>query len=95
MVLYRQRKRAETLVQTAGVRKNSFPWSMFRIRYFLLIVLAGVSFLPYPYESGGDAEVFPMTAAAIYAKYPDLVDKIYFKGGGSPDSRYRGGRNGE
>jgi putative peptide zinc metalloprotease protein len=64
-----------------GPRTPGFFRRLLKVRYLVLLVLAGVCFLPYLYESGGDAEVFPMTSAAVYAKYPDLVDTIYFDGG--------------
>jgi putative peptide zinc metalloprotease protein len=57
------------------------PQSRRRVRYLVLLLLLGVCFLPYHYESGGDAEVFPMASAAIYPKYPDLLDTIHYQGG--------------
>lgn len=57
------------------------PRSRRRVRYLFFLLLLGVCFLPYQYESGGDAEVFPMASAAIYPKYPELVDSIHYQGG--------------
>jgi len=50
-------------------------------RHLFFLALLGACFLPYQYECGGEAEIFPAASAKIYAEYPDLVGRVYFDGG--------------
>ena len=54
---------------------------IFRSRNLSIILILVACFLPYKYESGGDAEVFPLASAQIYTNHPDLIEHIYFNGG--------------
>lgn len=64
-------------VQPAGF----FSRVKLRRSHVFSLVLLGACFLPYQYESGGEANIFPVASAKIYADVPDLVQRIYFNGG--------------
>lgn len=82
-----QRVRAKSVVgKTQMIKSESGPnrkrfSAIFKPRYIMLIVLMGACLIPYQYESGGEAEVFPVGSAEIYSEYNQLVDEVYFDGG--------------
>ncbi len=51
------------------------------VKYVIIAVLFGCLFLPYQYEAGGSAEVFPIARNEIYAETSAVVDKVLFDGG--------------
>ncbi|MCW8830440.1 MAG: efflux RND transporter periplasmic adaptor subunit [Gammaproteobacteria bacterium] len=51
------------------------------LKYFVIAVLCGCLFLPYQYEAGGSAEVFPIARNEIYAETSGVIDKVLFDGG--------------
>jgi putative peptide zinc metalloprotease protein len=57
-------------------------WPLARaVRYSLLFLAIAGLFLPYQYETGGTAEVFPVTTQEIYSEYPSIVEHVYYEGG--------------
>ena len=53
------------------------PWRSYLLYIIVLIVL----FLPYRYETGGDAEVFPSARVTITVDFDGILEEINFKGG--------------
>ena len=51
------------------------------VKYFIIAVLSGCLFLPYQYEAGGAAEVFPIARNEMYAETSGVIDKVLFDGG--------------
>ncbi len=51
------------------------------LRIFIYILLISIMFLPWQYESGGTAEVFPISTQELYVQYPGVVRQVYFNGG--------------
>lgn len=88
---WKHRRRARKILMDAPVaQKDSVrPTQLiknenrriFRARNLSIILILVACFLPYKYESGGDAEVFPLASAQIYTNHPDLIEHIYFNGG--------------
>lgn len=50
-------------------------------KYLLIIIAMGCLFLPYQYETGGNAEVFPSARVSITADIEGIIEEVYFKGG--------------
>ena len=88
---WKHRRRARrVLVDAPGSHKDSVrPTQLvknenrriFRARNLSIMLILLACFLPYKYESGGDAEVFPLASAQIYTNHPDLIEQVYFNGG--------------
>lgn len=53
------------------------PWLL----YLFLIVFLAVLPLPYPYETGGRANVFGVKEYEMYADEPGIIDEVLFDGG--------------
>jgi len=53
------------------------PW----LSYALLAIVIACLFLPYPYETGGPAEILPIKQHEIYAETPGIVEQVLYKGG--------------
>lgn len=53
------------------------PWG----NYLLFIVVLVILFLPYRYDPGGDAEVFPAARVTITLDTDGILEEVNFKGG--------------
>lgn len=53
------------------------PWSS----YLIFIIALAILFLPYRYETGGDAEVFPSARVTITVDTDGILEEINFNGG--------------
>lgn len=65
-------------VQKGGLIKKALGR---RLRFFLLAALLALFFLPYEYEAGGVAEIFPSASREIYSETDGVVEKVFFYGG--------------
>ena len=61
----------------ATAREGKGRW----LKYALLIAFIICLFLPYNYESGGQAQVYPAARATLANEADGLVDKVFFNGG--------------
>jgi putative peptide zinc metalloprotease protein len=50
-------------------------------KYLLIFIIIGCQFLPYQYETGGNAEVFPSARVSVTADIEGIIEEVYFKGG--------------
>ena len=69
-----QQKAAAKLQQQGSTKRKWFS-------YGILLILTGSLFLPYPYETGGIAEIFPVTRYDIYPETEGMIEKVYYQGG--------------
>ncbi|WP_291321673.1 efflux RND transporter periplasmic adaptor subunit [Desulfonatronospira sp.] len=83
-----RRKKAQSLADSPRSRQADSPspknWRnkiRVRPRHVIIAALIGACFIPYQYESGGKAEVFPVASAQIYSEYPRILEQVYFDGG--------------
>lgn len=63
-----------------SARKPRSKWAT-ALRYLLLALFIGCLFLPYPYETGGSAQVLPVAHHQIYAETDGIVEQVFFNGG--------------
>lgn len=66
-----------TRKEPSGRKGRGRPW----VRYVLVVLLLVCLFLPYSYEIGGDAEVFPAARAIIPTEMDGVLEEIFFSGG--------------
>lgn len=90
MVDSRLRRKAKSMVEEIPSKASIHPQTGLkkvirrlrpRGRYVFLFALVCISFIPYRYESGGDAQVFPVAVASIYTESSQRVERVYFEGG--------------
>jgi len=71
-------QRAPALGQgTAHVRMDKNR----RLRYWVVVLLIAVLFLPYSYETGGAAKIFPIAQHEIYAEADGVIEQVHYQGG--------------
>ena len=63
-----------------SARKPRSRWAA-ALRYLLLALFIGCLFLPYPYETGGSAQVLPVAHHQLYAETDGVVEQVLFDGG--------------
>ena len=52
-----------------------------RLQYLVAVLLIAILFLPYPYETGGEAEIFPIAQHEIYAEADGVIEQVHYRGG--------------
>ena len=52
-----------------------------RLRYLIIVALITSLFLPYSYETGGDAEIYPIAENEIYAEMDGVIERVNYDGG--------------
>lgn len=52
-----------------------------RLRYLVTILLIATLFLPYSYETGGEAEIFPIAQHEIHAEADGVIEQVRYRGG--------------
>ncbi|SLM32699.1 Putative membrane-associated Zn-dependent proteases 1 [Desulfamplus magnetovallimortis] len=84
------RSRAQKKVASKGNSPPVFRQSLSRkffgycklvIRTVIFCALFCTGFIPYRYESGGQAEVFPLSSAGVFAESSQVLQDVYFDGG--------------
>lgn len=64
-------------INRSSTTNKARPWGV----YLLFIAVLAILLLPYRYETGGDAEVFPSARATITLDTDGLLEEVNFKGG--------------
>ena len=52
-----------------------------RLRYWVAVLLIAVLFLPYSYETGGAAKIFPIAQHEIHAEVDGVIEQVHYRGG--------------
>ena len=52
-----------------------------RLRYLVAVLLIVILLLPYPYETGGIAHIFPVAQHEVYAETNGIIEQVHYSGG--------------
>jgi putative peptide zinc metalloprotease protein len=63
----------------SGLRTKVAEYGLVRIS--VILVIGACMFLPYPYESGGEAVISPYVFQKLYPETPGVIESVYFEGG--------------
>lgn len=63
----------------SSLRKKMAEYGLVRLTVILIIGVC--MFLPYPYESGGEAVISPYVFQKLYPENPGVIEHVYFDGG--------------
>jgi putative peptide zinc metalloprotease protein len=66
---------------TPASASRARPAKRRRLGYLVLAMLAAALFLPYPYETGGEVQIYPIAQHEVHAEMDGVIERVEFDGG--------------